>query len=85
MPADTPLSIHRALAAAQNGSKGDASSDNPHVAAIGRLQTVTMPKPPVDNSVKPQLQKVDLGRDTSSTGMNFTQPEEKSGNLVTNK
>jgi hypothetical protein len=80
-----PVSMHRALAAAQNGSKGDASSSNPHEAAVGKLQPVTMPKPAADNSTKPSVQKVDLGRDTSSTGMSFAQPEESMGNLVQSK
>jgi hypothetical protein len=78
-------SMHRALAAAQNGAKGNASSDNPHEAAVGKLQAVSMPKPPADNTVKPQLKKVDLGRDTSSTSINFAQPEERMGNLVQSK
>jgi len=69
------MSMHRALAAAQNGAKGDASSSNEH-------EAVTMPKPPADNTVKPKLQKVDLGRDTSTTSMGFAQPNQTMNNLV---
>jgi len=76
------MSMHRALAAAQNGAKGDASSSNEHEAAVGKLQAVTMPKPPADNTVKPKLQKVDLGRDTSTTSMGFAQPNQTMNNLV---
>lgn len=81
------VSMHRALAHAMNADspKADAASTDAHASAVGRLQKVTMPQPPKDNTVKPELKPVSLGRDTSSTGMNFTQPSESMDNLVTSK
>ena len=50
-----PVSQHRALAAAISGFKGNPDSANPHAAAVGKLQPVTIqqPKPAATTPAKP--------------------------------
>jgi hypothetical protein len=38
----SPVSLHRALAAAQSGFKGNPDSSNPHEAAVGKIQQINL-------------------------------------------
>ena len=56
-----PVSMHRALAAAQSGFKGNPDSANPHEAAVGKLQpAVIQQAKPAANAV-PSATPVKLG------------------------
>ena len=56
-----PVSMHRALAAAISGFKGNPDSSNPHEAAVGKIQQVNLGQKQSGGAAAPKVTPVKLG------------------------